>query len=84
LAVIGAIGAIGPQASDAVPMLAAILEDPQETRFAIRSSMAALGQMGAAAKAALPALRKLAEKRPDSTAGDTILLIEGKHPPRYY
>lgn len=82
LAAIGALGATGPEAAAAVPTLASILEDKSETRFAVRSSMLALGQMGSAARGALPALRKMS--RPDSTAADTILLIEGKQPASYY
>jgi hypothetical protein len=84
LAAINALGAIGSGASAAVPALAAIIDDRSETRFAVRSSLAALGQMGSAASGALPALRRLADERPDSTAGDTILLIEGKLPASYF
>ncbi len=46
LAAINALGAIGPAASAAVPALAAIVDDRTETRFTVRSSMYALGQMG--------------------------------------
>jgi hypothetical protein len=84
LGAINALGAIGPAASAAVPALAAIVDDRTETRFTVRSSMYALGRMGSAAQGALPALRKLAGERPDSTAGDIILLIEGKPPATYF
>ncbi len=84
LAAINALGSIGPAAAAAVPSLAAIIDDRTATRFMVRSSMHALGEMGSAAKAALPALRRLAQERPDSTAADTILLIEGKEPATYF
>jgi HEAT repeat protein len=84
LAAINALGSIGPAASAAVPSLVAIIDDRTATRFMVRSSMLALGEMGSAAKAALPAVRRLAQERPDSTAADTILLIEGKVPDTYF
>jgi hypothetical protein len=46
--------------------------------------MYALARMGPAAAAALPALRKLAAERPDSGAGDIVLILEGKEPETYY
>jgi hypothetical protein len=84
LAAINALGAIGPAASAAVPVLAAIIDDRTESRFMVRSSMLALGKMGSAAKGALPALQRLAVEHPDSTAGDTILLINGRQPTTYF
>jgi Protein of unknown function (DUF2961)/HEAT repeats len=84
LAAINALGAIGPSASAAAPALAAVVDDRSQTRFMVRSSMLALGKMGPGAQAALPSLRRLAQERPDSTAGDTILLIEGKQPATYF
>jgi len=84
LAVAQALGAIGPRASAAVPALAAKLVDKNEGRLVFRTSMIALGQIGPAAKEALPVLREVAAKRPDSTAAQTILLIEGKEVPTYY
>jgi hypothetical protein len=73
-----ALGAIGPKAEDAVPTLAAILVDKNEARFMFRTAMIALGEIGPGAKAAIPVLREIAAKRPDSTAAETILLIEGR------
>lgn len=84
LAAINALGGIGPAASAVVPTLVAIIEDQTQTRFMVRSSMLALGEMGPAAKAALPALQRLAQLHPDSTAADTIRLIEGKEPAMYF
>jgi HEAT repeat protein len=78
LAAAQALGAIGPQAEPAVPALAAILADKNEGRFMFRTAMISLGQMGPAAKAAIPTLKEIAAKRPDSTAAETILLIEGR------
>ena len=43
-----------------------------------RTAMIALGEIGPGAKAAIPVLREIAAKRPDSTAAETILLIEGR------
>jgi hypothetical protein len=40
--------------------------------------MLALGQIGPGAKEALPVLREIAAKRPDTAAGDIVLMIEGK------
>ncbi|HEX4489113.1 MAG TPA: DUF2961 domain-containing protein [Terriglobales bacterium] len=79
-----ALGAIGPAASAAVPALAARLTDKTEGRFVFRTSMQALGKMGPSAKEALPVLREIAQKKPDSVAAQTILLIEGKEVPMYY
>jgi hypothetical protein len=73
-----ALGAIGPKATDAVPALATILVDKNEGRFMFRTAMIALGEIGPGAKAAIPILREIAAKRPDSTAAETILLIEGR------
>lgn len=78
LAAAQALGAIGAKAEPAVPALAAILADKNEGRIMFRTAMVALGQMGPAAKGALPVLREIAAKRPDSTAAETILLIEGR------
>jgi hypothetical protein len=78
LAATQALGAIGPKAEPAVPSLAAILADQSEGRFMFRTAMIALGQIGSGAKAALPILQQIAAKRPDSTAAETILLIEGR------
>jgi hypothetical protein len=79
-----ALGAIGPAASAAVPALAARLTDKSEGRFVFRTSMQALGKMGPSAKAALPVLKEVAQRKPDSIAVQTILLIEGKEIPMYY
>jgi HEAT repeat protein len=73
-----ALGAIGPKAENAVPALAAILVDKNEARFMFRTAMIALGEIGPGAKAAIPVLREIAARRPDSTAAETILLIEGR------
>ena len=73
-----ALGAIGPKAADAVPALAAIVVDKNEGRFMFRTAMIALGEIGPGATAAIPILREIAAKRPDSTAAETILLIEGR------
>jgi HEAT repeat protein len=78
LAAAQALGAIGTKAEPAVPALAAILADKNEGRLMFRTAMIALGQIGPAATAALPVLKEIAAKRPDSTAAETILLIEGK------
>ena len=78
LAAAQALGAIGAKAEPAVPALAAILADKNEGRFMFRTAMIALGQMGPAAKGAIPTLQEIAAKRPDSTAAETILLIEGR------
>jgi hypothetical protein len=84
LAAAEALGAIGPKASAAAPALAARLVDKNEGRLVFRTSMLALGEIGPGAIAALPILREVAGKRPDSTAEQTILLIEGKEVPTYY
>jgi Protein of unknown function (DUF2961)/HEAT repeats/HEAT repeat len=73
-----ALGAIGAKAEPAVPALSAILADKGEGRFMFRTVMIVLGQMGPAAKAALPVLQQIAATRPDSTAAETILLIQGR------
>ena len=78
LAAAQALGAIGPKAADAVPALAAIVVDKNEGRFMFRTAMIALGEIGPGATAAIPILREIAAKRPDSTAAETILLIEGR------
>jgi hypothetical protein len=84
LAAAGALGAIGPKASAAVPALTAKLVDKNEGRLMFRTSMLALAAIGPAASAAIPTLQEIARKRPDSTAGETILMIEGKEVPTYY
>jgi HEAT repeat protein len=73
-----ALGAIGPQASAAVPGLVAQIQDPNQGRLVFRTAMLALGQIGPGAKEALPVLREIAAKRPDTAAGDIVLMIEGK------
>lgn len=78
LAATQALGAIGAKSELAVPALAAILADKGEGRFMFRTVMIALGQIGPGAKAALPVLQQIAATRPDSTAAETILLIEGR------
>ncbi len=78
LAAAQALGAIGAKAEPAVPTLAAILADKNEGRFMFRTAMIALGEIGPPAKEAIPVLREIAAKRPDSTAAETILLIEGR------
>jgi len=78
LAAAQALGAIGAKSEPAVPALAAILTDKNEGRFMFRTAMIALGQIGPAAKGAIPVLKEIAAKRPDSTAAETILLIEGR------
>ena len=78
LAATQALGAIGAKAEPAVPALAAILADKGEGRFMFRTVMIALGQIGPGAKAALPVLQQIAATRPDSTAAETILMIEGR------
>jgi hypothetical protein len=84
LAAAGALGAIGTKASAAVPALTAKLVDKNEGRLMFRTSMLALAAMGPAAGDAIPVLRKVALQRPDSTAAETILIIEGKEVPTYY
>jgi len=84
LAAAGALGAIGPKASAAVPALTAKLVDKNEGRLMFRTSMLALAAMGPAASAAIPTLQEIAQKRPDTTAGETILIIEGKEVPTYF
>jgi hypothetical protein len=78
LAAAQALGAIGAKAEPAVPALSAILADQREGRIMFRTAMITLGQMGPAAKGAIPVLKEIAAKRPDSTAAETILLIEGR------
>ena len=84
LAAAGALGAIGPKASAAVPALAGKLVDKNEGRLMFRTSMLALGAMGPAASAAIPVLQEVARQHPDRTAAETIMVIEGKEVPTYY
>lgn len=71
---------MGPSASPAVPALVGLLaaENPNLTPAAMR----ALGQIGGAAKAALPVLRKIAKETTDArtrkTAEAALAAIEGK------
>lgn len=78
LAAAQALGAIGAKAEPAVPALAAIIADKNEGRIMFRTAMIALGRMGPAAASAIPVLKEIAARRPDSTAAETILLIEGR------
>ena len=80
-----ALGEIGPAAGAAAHALAQKIVDKKEGRFVFRESMLALGKIGPSAKDALPELREVAGRTgPESLAGQTILLIEGKKVPTYY
>lgn len=76
--------AVGPKASAAVPALTAEFVDKSEGRLMFRTSMLALAAMGPEASAAIPTLREIARKRSDTTAAETIPMIEGKEVPTYY
>ncbi len=79
-----AIGAIGPAAKAAVRPLAEGLGVRDETVFVLRAMAAALGDMGAEAGEALPALREaLKILRVRWTAEEAILKIEGKPVPTW-
>jgi hypothetical protein len=80
----GALGAMGASASAAVAPLVTKLLTKDEI-FVSSAVATALGDMGPAAKDALPALNQvLAQRRVGSAAEEAILRIEGKPVPEYH
>jgi hypothetical protein len=80
-----AIGAIGPAAKAAVRPLADGLLVKGETVFVLRAMASALGDIGADAREALPALRQtLKLLRVSWAAEEAILKIEGKPVPSWH
>jgi HEAT repeat protein len=79
-----ALGAMGAKASEAVgPLAARLLTNDQG--FVLASIAYALGDIGPAAKDAIPALEQvLAKRRVGSAAEEAILKIEGKPVPEYH
>ena len=68
-----ALGAIGPQAKDAVPVLAKALEDPD---YNVRWAAAeALGRIGEPAKAAVPALARTLTDKITSVRRETVVAL---------
>jgi hypothetical protein len=79
-----ALGAIGPRASAAVEPLAERLLT-RDQGFVLNSIAYALGDIGSAAKTALPALRQaLAEQLVGGAAQEAILKIQGTPVPVYH
>ncbi len=79
-----ALGAIGPKASAAVGPLAIKLTTGDQG-FVLTSVAYALGDIGPAAKDALPALQQvLAQRRVGAAAQEAILKIQGKPVPLYH
>jgi hypothetical protein len=79
-----ALGAMGAKASAAVAPLTAKLVTKDQI-FVSSSVATALGDIGPAAKDALPALNQvLAQRRVGSAAEEAILRIEGKPVPEYH
>lgn len=79
-----ALGAMGAKAGVAVGPLAAKLLTKDEG-FVLASVAYALGDIGPAAKDALPALQQvLTQRRVGSAAAEAILKIEGKPVPEYH
>jgi Protein of unknown function (DUF2961)/HEAT repeats len=80
-----ALGAIRADAHGVVPALAERLLMKDEEGFVLTSIAYALGDIGPAAKDALPALRQvLAKRRVGGAAEEAILKIEGKPVPTYH
>jgi hypothetical protein len=80
-----ALGAIGPAASAAVHPLADSLLAKDQPVFVMRSIAAALGDIGAAAHDAIPALTQATKMiRVSYTAEEAILKIEGKPVPTWH
>jgi hypothetical protein len=80
----GALGAMGASASAAVAPLVTKLLTKDEI-FVSSAVATALGDIGPAAKDALPALNQvLAQRRVGSAAEEAILRIEGKPVPEYH
>jgi len=81
-----ALGAIGPQAREAVHALADRLLLKDEDGFVLTSVAYALGDIGPAAKDALPVLRQVLEKkrRVGAAAEEAVMKIEGKPVPVYH
>ena len=80
-----ALGAIGPQASAAAQALAQRLLAKGESRFVVNSILVALGNMGPAAREALPILRGGIETHQLGSGAERVILqIEGKEVPTYY
>ena len=79
-----ALGAMGAKASAAVgPLATRLLTHDQG--FVLASIAYALGDIGPAAKDAIPALKQvLAQRRVGSAAEEAILRIEGKPVPEYH
>jgi HEAT repeat protein len=79
-----ALGAMGASAGAAVGPLAAKLLT-KDQGFVLGSIAYALGDIGPAAKDALPALQQvLMQRRVESAAAEAILKIEGKPVPEYH
>ncbi len=79
-----ALGAMGASASAAVAPLATKLLT-QDQVFVLSAVASSLGDIGPAAKDALPALNEvLAKRRVGSAAEEAILRIEGKPVPEYH
>jgi len=78
-----AIGALGPKAAPAVPALIAACKVPGESGQALRAYAYALGDIGPAAKAALPTLEAMkADRSVEWVVVKTIDEIEGRRPGR--
>lgn len=80
-----ALGAVGPDAHDAVHPLVEKLLTKDEQGFVLSSVASALGAMGPAARDALPTLEQMVRvNRVGSSAREAILKIEEKPVPTWW